>query len=71
MTIHATQVGAPDPERRTSPILDDDEADGSDLALESAVCYFDGMGYPVGSYVQCGAELLRCAERGVWIRTGP
>ena len=72
---HATQVGAPDPERRTSPILDDASADDEDLTFdfepETGVCYFNGEPFSVGDYVCSGNELLHCEERGVWVRKGP
>lgn len=68
------QVGAPDPELRNSPIIDDaeyDEHDGSrDLELESAGCYFNGQAFPIGQYVLSGSEVLLCTERGVWLRKG-
>jgi hypothetical protein len=68
MTGHAPQVGAPDPEKRTSPILDEDEEFEADLELESGVCYFNGAAYPIGSYVMSGDELLHCERRGTWVR---
>jgi hypothetical protein len=66
-------VGAPDPERRTSPIFDHDaeEEEVADLELESAHCLFNDVPYAIGTYVHSGDELLQCAERGVWIRRGP
>lgn len=70
MTPHAPQVGAPDPEKRTSPILDEDEEFSLDLELETGVCYFNGQSYPIGAYVLSGSELLHCEERGLWVRRG-
>ncbi|MDO9385347.1 MAG: hypothetical protein Q7T65_01460 [Thiobacillus sp.] len=71
MTSHVTQVGAPDPELRTSPIFDEFDEDLSpDLELETGVCYFNDMFYPVGQYLLSGSELLHCEERGVWVRRG-
>lgn len=66
------QVGAPDPERNTSPIFDEEDFDDPsfDLELESGVCYFNDVAYRVGDYVLSGSELLHCEERGVWIRRG-
>lgn len=66
------QVGAPDPELRTSPIFDEEDDDylDLDLELEAGVCYFNGEAYPLGQYVQSGNELLRCEGRGVWVRAG-
>ena len=66
------QLGPPDPELNNSPIFD--EADNDDLSLdyelESGVCYFNDAAYSVGQYVCSGNELLRCENRGVWIREG-
>ena len=64
------QVGAVDPELKTSPILDDDQEFSLDLELESGVCYFNNVTYPIGQYVLSGNELLHCEERGLWVRKG-
>ncbi len=65
------QVGAPDPELKTSPILDEpDEDANSEIDIEAGVCYFNGTAYPVGEYVLSGDELLHCEARGVWVRSG-
>lgn len=66
---HHPQLGAPDPERRNSPIFDEDAEELSlDLELETGTCYFNDQAFPLGQYVSSGNELLRCAERGVWVR---
>jgi hypothetical protein len=70
MPDHVPQVGAPDPELDTSPIFDEEEEMSLDLELERGACYFNSVAYPIGQYVRSGNELLRCEERGVWIRTG-
>jgi hypothetical protein len=70
MTRQAPQVGAPDPEKRTSPILDEDEELTLGHDWESGACYFNDVAYPVGQYVRSGSELLHCEERGVWVRRG-
>lgn len=66
------QVGAPDPEHRTSPIFDEEDTEelSLDLELEAGVCYFNDTSYPIGGYVRSGNELLKCEERGVWVRKG-
>lgn len=66
----APLVGAPDPEHKTSPILDEDEEMSFDSELETGACYFNDVAYPIGQYVRSGGELLRCEERGVWVRKG-
>ena len=71
--IVAKQVGAPDPEQRNSPILDesaDNDQTSDDLdSLELASCYFNDTVFGNGSEVCSGDELLRC-ERGKWLRIG-
>lgn len=71
-TAHAPKVGAPDPELRNSPIFDyaDFESTSLDMELETGACYFNNVRYPIGEYVCSGNELLRCEERGVWMREG-
>lgn len=70
MTTHLPQVGAPDPERRSSPIFDEDDEISLDLELEAGVCYFNDVAYRIGEYVMSGSEVLRCEGRGVWVREG-
>ena len=70
MTDHVLQVGAPDPELRTSPILDEYEDISLDVELETGVCYFNDTPYAVGQYLCSGDELLHCEGRGVWVRMG-
>lgn len=70
---HALQVGAPDPEKRTSPILDRLTADDTpslDAELESGACYFNDLSFSIGTYVRSGHELLQCDDRGVWSKVG-
>lgn len=66
------QVGAPDPEMKTSPIFDDADREflSLDAELEEGLCYFNGEIYRLGEYVCSGDELLRCESEGVWIREG-
>lgn len=70
MAQHVLQVGAPDPELKTSPILDEFEELSLDSELEAGVCYVNGVPYRVGQYLRSGDELLHCEERGVWVRKG-
>lgn len=65
-------VGAPDPEMKTSPIFDDagKEVLSLDQELETGCCYFNNDSFRLGDYVCSGDELLRCEEKGVWIREG-
>jgi hypothetical protein len=66
----APQVGAADPEHKTSPILDENEDFTLDLELETGVCYFNDVAYAVGDYVRSGSDLLHCEERGIWVLKG-
>jgi len=70
MIAHLPEVGAPDPERKTSPILDEDEIEefSLDLELESGACYYNGVAFPIGQWVRSGSEVLHCEERGLWVR---
>ena len=70
MADHVPQVGAPDPETKTSPIFDEYDEISLDLELEAGVCYFNNVAYPVGQYLRSGSEVLHCEERGVWVRKG-
>lgn len=70
MTNHVTQVGAPDPELRNSPIFDEYEDLSLDLELESGACYFNNAVYPLGHFLLSGSELLHCEGRGIWVRKG-
>lgn len=71
ISASAPNVGAPDPERRTSPIFDDSEQELSlDLELEEGACFFNDRDFQLGAYVCSGSELLQCSGRGVWVRMG-
>ena len=68
------QVGAPDPELRTSPIVDetqlDEHAGEGDLELEEGACYFNGERFALSACVRSGSEILECSGRGVWVVKG-
>ena len=64
------QVGAPDHELETSPMVDEDEERALDLERETSTCYFNGVAYSMGQYVRSGSELLHCEHGGVWVRRG-
>lgn len=67
---HITNVGAPDPELKTSPILEPGDEELYGVELEPGICYFNSVRYVSGQYVCSGDELLRCDASGVWVRTG-
>lgn len=70
--IHVTQVGAPDPEKATSPIIEegrkDQEVDELDTTAGEA-CMFNGTHFAEGMYVCSGNELL-CCRQGHWVQSG-
>ena len=70
MPSHVPDVCAPDPERKTSPILDEYEEVSLDMELEAAACYFNDVAYRPGEYVRSGSDLLKCEGRGIWVRKG-
>ena len=63
------QVGAPDPELDTSPIIDESEYE-TPPARPRARCATNEEPFALGAYVQSGAEVLQCTEHGVWVRKG-
>lgn len=65
-----THVGAPDPELKTSPILDEYADMSLDQELETGACYFNNAVFPVGQSLLSGSEMLHCEQRGVWVRKG-
>jgi hypothetical protein len=70
--IHILQVGAPDPDLRNSPIVEETDEDYPILAQtlpEEPQCYFNGRVFHHNQLVCSGAELLRCI-RGVWVQEG-
>jgi hypothetical protein len=64
-------VGAPDPDRKTSPILEEYDEDAPILAQEFddlPMCWYNDETYASGAMVRTGdGSLLRC-EKGVWVR---
>jgi hypothetical protein len=68
------QVGAPDPERRNSPIQTDPEQSfellREQVGDEAPECYFNDARFPNGALVLSGSTCL-CCERGIWVEAGP
>lgn len=64
------QVGAPDPELETSPIVGEDDELEVLPDVAGGICYFNSVSYGVGECVLSGGELLRCEASGVWMRQG-
>lgn len=74
MSPSLPEVGAPDPELKNSPIIDESEygetVGSPDLELEAPACYFNGEAFTLGACVQSGAEVLECTGHGTWARKG-
>jgi hypothetical protein len=64
------QVGAPDPELETSPIVGEEDQVEVEPNVRGGRCIFNGVAFRFGDYVQSGSELLRCEAPGVWVREG-
>jgi hypothetical protein len=66
------QVGAPDPARHCSPIVEPGMAilDALDNAWVHG-CIFNDAPHAIGDIVQSGHDLLRCEAPGVWVRQAP
>jgi hypothetical protein len=70
---HPEQVGALDPERRSSPIHSDPEQSfellREQVGDDAAACYFNDVRYAEGALVVSGSTRLRC-EHGIWVEAG-
>ena len=70
--LHVLQVGAPDPERRNSPVAEETDEEYEVLRREiqgEPVCFFNDQSFGHGTYVCSGSTLLRC-DYGLWVRIG-
>ena len=70
---HTADVGAPDPELQTSPIVDESGEEISTLRQQNPgepVCYFNDRSFHHGTYVKSGSSVLKC-DYGIWIPAGP
>ncbi len=70
MNHRQVQVGAPDPERETSPIVGEEDRVEVEPNVHEPLCRFNGVAYRVGEDVLSGDEVLRCEAPGVWVRRG-
>lgn len=68
MNAQRPQVGAPDPQRDTSPLFDEEEEISLELEPERSGCHFNDAAYSIGDCVRSGNELLQCEKPGVWVR---
>jgi len=68
MVDHVLEVGAPDPERDTSPIVGEEEELSLNVELKREACHFNGV-----AHRRICAQRQRPApvrELDVWVRTG-
>ena len=66
------EVGAQDPELKSSPItgeMDEDFEVISQISDEQSFCLFNNTTYSHGSYVTSGTVMLVC-NNGVWLSVG-
>ena len=73
MTARTQQLGAVDPERKTSPVAweaDEDTETLRESLPDTTVCFFNDLVYDHGTVVMSGSVLLRC-EHGLWLPAGP
>lgn len=70
MADQRLQVGAPDPELETSPIVGEDDEMEVEPNVPGGACYFNSVAYRIGDCVLSGDEVLHCEEPGVWVREG-
>lgn len=66
-------VGAIDPELRTSPVAEELTEESETLRMEvpgGNVCYFNGEVFRSGEFVRSGTTILKCRD-GLWIEAGP
>jgi hypothetical protein len=72
MTTHTQQLGAPDLERKNSPVAWEADEDAEALresVPDEAACFFNDLAYDDGTVIESGSVLLRC-DRGVWVPVG-
>lgn len=70
--IHLPQVGAQDPELKTSPVAEEPDEEYEVIKQEvpgEPVCFFNNKQYNNGDRVCSGSSRLRCIY-GVWAREG-
>jgi hypothetical protein len=73
MTTRTPRLGAPDPERKTSPVAWESDEDTETLresVPDEAVCFFNDGAYGHGTVIESGSSLLVC-DHGIWVPAGP
>ena len=64
------QVGALDPSKKNSPILDGPFPKESRTETTRTLCWFNGVQFAPGAEVCSGGVQLRCYPSGCWGRVG-
>jgi len=70
---YTKDVGAPDPELKSSPIAEENDEETDVLRQEEPgepVCYFNNESFETGAYVKSGTSILKCVY-GIWVPSGP
>ena len=66
-------IGAPDPELKTSPILDE-RGEEFDVLVQEVEgipdCYFNDVAYADQTFVCSGSGALMRCDKGVWVQKG-
>jgi hypothetical protein len=72
MNERTQQLGAPDPERKNSPVAweaDEDTEALRELIPDEAACFFNDVAFDHDTVVKSGSVLLRC-DHGLWLPAG-
>ena len=64
------QVGAPNPELETSPIVGEEDDEEVEPNVTGGACYFNGVAFPFAEFDLSASDLMRCELPGVWVREG-
>lgn len=64
------KVGAVDPNKRTSPIVESPKNENVTPNKERAICWFNGKQYGPGARICSGGSMLLCYGNGTWGTTG-
>lgn len=70
MTDTIEQVGAVDPTKQTSPIVETEPETEAETADERAICWFNGQQYGTGAIICSAGTRLYCNSSGNWQSAG-
>jgi len=63
------QVGEVDPSKKTSPIVDEDTPNESEIEVKDTICWFNDARYGRGARICSLGSMLVCQVNG-WFRIG-